>query len=244
MTVRRIFGGESGIHLTLIDPDEQAPEEAGEIAFEAMEGGSSGIMVGGSTVSGQEVVDKTVEEIKQQTTLPVILFPQDTSGLTGRADGVFFMSLLNSRDPMYITGFQMRGAPVVKRLGLEPLPMAYLVIEPGGTVGYVSDARPIPREKPEIAVSYALAGEYMGMEYIYLEAGSGADNHVPLEMVGAVSKATDAEVIVGGGIRRSVDARKLVEAGADIIVTGTLVEDVGNVRKAVSEITSAIKKDG
>ncbi|WGI17851.1 geranylgeranylglyceryl/heptaprenylglyceryl phosphate synthase [Methanonatronarchaeum sp. AMET-Sl] len=236
----RIFGGESGIHLTLIDPDEQDPVEAGEIVSEASAGGTDGIMVGGSTVSGQAVVDQTVKHIKKNVDLPVILFPQDTSGLTGRADAVFFMSLLNSRNPMYITGMQMRGAPIVKKLGLKPLSMAYIVVEPGGTVGYISDARPVPREKPEIAVSYSLAGEYMGMDYTYLEAGSGASEHIPPEMVGAVSQKTNSKVIVGGGIRSPKHAKSVVEAGADIVVTGTLVEEIDDVKGAVSNLTNVI----
>ncbi|OUJ18243.1 (S)-3-O-geranylgeranylglyceryl phosphate synthase TIM-barrel fold PcrB [Methanonatronarchaeum thermophilum] len=242
MNVRRIFDSESGIHLTLIDPDEQTPARAGEIAVEAMSGGSDGIMVGGSTVSGQSIVDETVKEVKEKVDLPVILFPQDTSGLTGRADAVFFMSLLNSREPMYITGMQMRGAPIIKKLGLEPLPMAYLVIEPGGTVGYISDSRPIPREKPEIAASYALAGEYMGMDFIYLEAGSGVTEHVPLDMIGAVAKTTNSNIIVGGGIRTPKQAKKVVEAGADIVVTGSLVEEIDDVEQTISKLTDAIHK--
>ncbi len=122
--------------------------------------------------------------------------------------------------------------------------MAYIIIEPGGTVGWVGDAKLIPQNKPAIAVAYALAGKYMGMHYIYLEAGSGADNPVPAAMVGAVKQSVGDEtmVIVGGGIRTGETAAKLVKAGADMIVTGTIVEQVSNVKSKINELVSAIKQ--
>ena len=154
------------------------------------------------------------------------------------------MSLLNSRDVNYITTNQAMGAPLVKKYGIEPISMAYIIIEPGGTVGWVGDAKLIPQKKPAIAVAYALAGKYMGMHYIYLEAGSGADSPVPSAMVGAVKQSVGDEtmVIIGGGIRTGETASKLVKAGADMIVTGTIVEQVSDVRSKISELVSAIKQ--
>ncbi|MDD4094385.1 MAG: geranylgeranylglyceryl/heptaprenylglyceryl phosphate synthase, partial [Methanothrix sp.] len=212
-------------HLTLIDPDSQSPEEAARMARAATEGGTDAIMVGGSVGAAGVLLHETVKKIKEQTDLPVILFPSSVAGLCENADAVFFMSLLNSRSPAYIVENQALGAPLVLRYGLEPLPMAYIIIEPGGTVGYVGDARLIPRRKPELAAAYALAAKYMGMRLVYLEAGSGADSPVPTKMVALVKKLIgDVLLIVGGCIRSGAAAAELVAAGADLIVTGTAVE--------------------
>ena len=230
-------------HLTLIDPDSQSPEEAARIAHAATEGGTDAIMVGGSVGAAGVLLHETVKKIKEQTDLPVILFPSSVAGLCENADAVFFMSLLNSRSPAYIVENQALGAPLVLRYGLEPLPMAYIIIEPGGTVGYVGDARLIPRRKPELAAAYALAAKYMGMRLVYLEAGSGADSPVPTKMVALVKKLIgDVLLIVGGGIRSGAAAAELVAAGADLIVTGTAVERSQDVASFVSEMTTCIKR--
>ena len=229
-------------HLTLIDPDSQSPETAGRIARAAASGGTDAIMVGGSVGASGPLLRDTVAEIKSGSDLPVILFPSGVAGLCENADAVFFMSLLNSRSASYLIENQAMGAPMILRYGLEPLPMGYVIIEPGGTVGWVGDAKVIPRRKPEIAVAYALAGKFFGMRLIYLEAGSGADSPVSPEMVHLVKKAIgDVLLLVGGGIRSGIAAAKLVEAGADIIVTGTAVEKSDDVASFVSEITRAIK---
>ncbi len=129
-------------------------------------------------------------EIKKKTSLPVILFPSSVAGLCENADAVFFMSLLNSRSTSYIVENQAMGAPLILRYGLEPIPMAYIIIEPGGTVGFVGDARLIPRKKPELAGAYALAAKFMGMRLVYLEAGSGADSPVPVRYGGHGEEAS------------------------------------------------------
>ena len=229
-------------HLTLIDPDSQRPEVAGSMAKAAAEGGTDAIMVGGSVGASGLVLKETVDEIKLRTDLPVILFASSSAGLCENADAVFFMSLLNSRSTGYLIENQALGAPMVFRYGLEPIPMAYIIVEPGGTVGWVGDARMIPRKKPEIAVAYALAGKYLGMRLVYLEAGSGADSPVPVQMVGAVKRAIgDALLIVGGGIRNGESAAEAVRAGADMIVTGTAVENCEDIASFIREVSSAMK---
>ena len=228
-------------HLTLIDPAKQSPKIAGEMASSAAAAGSDGIMVGGSTRGGGKLLDDTVLEIKKTVNLPVILFPASEAGISRHADAIFFMSMLNSRDPYFITGAQRRGAPLVKRFGLETLPMAYLLVEPGGTAGRVGKADLIPRTKPELAVAYALAAQYLGMRFVYLEAGSGAAIPVPTNMVRAVRKATQVTLIVGGGIRTQKVAKERARAGAEIIVTGTLVEQAKDRVKKIREMVKAIK---
>ena len=132
---------------------------------------------------------------------------------------------------------------MILRYGLEPIPMAYIIIEPGGTVGFVGDARLIPRTKPELAGAYALAARYMGMRLVYLEAGSGADSPVPGVMVSLVKKLLgDVLLIVGGGIRSGDAAAELVKAGADLIVTGTAVERSSDVSSFVSGVTNSIRR--
>ncbi len=240
--LNQIAEKEGAVHLTLIDPDSQHPEVARKIAQEAACGGTDAIMVGGSTGTTGVTVEQTVHAIKSNCNLPVILFPANAGDLSESADAVFFMSLLNSRDINYITTNQMIGAPLVHRYGIEAISMAYIVIEPGGAAGWVGDAHLIPRNKPKLAVAYALAAKYLGMHYIYLEAGSGADKPVPVEMVSAVKKAAGTnKVIVGGGIQDGITARQRVKAGADMIVTGTIVEQVEDVRGRIEELVKAIK---
>jgi phosphoglycerol geranylgeranyltransferase len=241
--LNQIVEKEGAVHLTLIDPDSQEPAVAAKIAREAESGGTDAIMVGGSTGATGATVEETVKAIKSSCTLPIILFPGNAAGLCQGADAVFFMSLLNSRDVNFITTNQAIGAPIVYKTGIEPISMAYIVIEPGGAAGWVGDARLIPRNRPKLAVAYSLAAKYMGMHYIYLEAGSGADKPVPVEMVAAVKKAVGREtkLIVGGGIRDGATARERVKAGADMIVTGTIVEQVHDVRGKIEELVKAIK---
>lgn len=240
--LQEIIDKEGKVHLTLIDPASQTPEEAAEIALAAVKGGTDAIMIGGSTGASGTLLDETVIKIKEKVSVPTILFPGSSAGLSRYADAVFFMSLLNSRDIGYIITNQVLGAPLVYMSDLEPISMAYLIVEPGGTVGWVGDAKLIPKQKPEIAVAYALAGKYLGMHYTYLEAGSGADNPISPEMIGAVKHVLGKnKLIVGGGIRDAKTAKICTSAGADMIVTGTIVEEVKDVTAKVAEIVSAIK---
>ena len=229
------------LHFVLLDPDDVSPEEASKIAQMCEEVGVDAIMVGGSTGAEGEVLDEVVKAIKESSSLPVILFPGSHGGITKYADAIFFMSLLNSRNPFFITGAQALGAFTVKRYGIEPIPMAYLIIEPGETVGWVGDAKPIPRHKPKIAAAYALAGQYLGMRLVYLEAGSGAPKHVPNEMIRVVKSVIDVPLIVGGGIRTYEDAKEVAQSGADIIVTGTAIEKAGSLEEARKRLESLIK---
>ena len=229
------------LHFTLLDPDKQDPEKAAEIALHAQELGSDAIMVGGSHAAQLEFLDECVRKIKEKVKIPIILFPSSHAGVSKHADALFFMSLFNSRSPQYIIGEQMKGAILVKDFGLEPLSMVYLIIESGTmtTAAYSSDVQPIPRDKPEFAAAYSLEAKYFGMKFTYLEAGSGARESVPPQMIGAVKKTVgDMLVIVGGGIRDSQTALEKVQAGADIIVTGTIAE---NDQETFSEIVRAIK---
>jgi len=230
------------VHLTLIDPDEQSPEGAVEIAKAAIAGGTDGIMLGGSTVDGEDV-DNTAKALSENIDLPIIIFPGNTSNVSKYADAIFFMSFLNSNNPYWIIEAQALGAPQVKKAGIEPIPMGYMVVSPGGTVGWVGNAKLVPRNKPKIPAAYAMAAEALGMRFFYLEAGSGAEEHIPPEMVTYTKRATDdMVVVVGGGIRDGETAYSLAKAGADVIVTGTIVEETDDVENKINEIVLAIRK--
>lgn len=246
MNVREYLEGkiatDGAVHLTLIDPDEQKPELAGEMVSSADSAGTDGIMIGGSTSAEGEILDETVKEIKKNTDLPTVLFPASEASISERADAIFFMSLLNSKNPYYITRAQMKGAPLVKKFGLEPISLAYLIVEPGGEVGRVGEAELIKTDDVETAVNYALAGQYFGLDYLYLEAGSGAEKPVPVEMVREVRKNIDSVLVVGGGIKTPELAAERVQAGANIIVTGTIIEEAEDKAKKIEKIVKKIKK--
>lgn len=230
------------LHFTLIDPDEQTPEEALNIAKLAIEAGTDGIMIGGSTVTSEDV-DNTCKILSENIEIPIIIFPGNSSSVSKYADAIFFMSYLNSNNPYWIIGAQALGAMSVKKAGIEKIPMGYVVAEPGGTVGWVGDAKLIPRNKPKLAAAYALASESLGQRFFYIEAGSGADKPIPPEMIGYIKMAVDDMVlIVGGGIRDGKSAYMAAKAGGDIIVTGTIVEETDDIKTKIFEITSAIKK--
>lgn len=230
------------LHFSLIDPDKQNPELAGSIAKTAEEAGSSAIMVGGSTLVSQKQVDDTVKAIKGDTDLPVILFPSGARFLSKYADAVFFMSLLNSRNLDYVIREHVKGAPFVKHSGVEPISMGYVIVEPGMTAGRIGEVDLIKKDDIETAVGYALASQYLGMELFYLEAGSGASSPVSNRMIKAVKQSIDIPLIVGGGIRGVKTARQKAHAGADIIITGTKLEEEKNLKQALTNIIKAIEE--
>jgi phosphoglycerol geranylgeranyltransferase len=198
-------------------------------------------MVGGSTVKSVNQLDEAIRKIKDSTKLPVILFPNGPTGVSRFADAIFFMSLLNSSTPRFLIDAQVMGAPSVKRFKLEPIPMGYLVVGDSRTaVSMVGRANRVPYSKPQLAADYSLAAQYLGMRFIYLEAGSGADHPVETSMVQKVSSVLDIPVIVGGGIRTGDQARALANAGASAIVTGTLLEREGC--EPIKGIVSAVKR--
>lgn len=230
------------LHFTLLDPDKQLPIVAGEIAQIVTDAGSSAIMVGGSTLHSQKQVDDTVQAIKKNSDLPVILFPSGAKFLSKYADAVFFMSLLNSNNLEYVIREHVKGAPFVKYSGLEPISMGYVIVEPGMTAGRIGQADLIKRDDFTTAVGYALASEYLGMKFFYIEAGSGAPTPVPNEMVHAVKKNTSIPILVGGGIRNPETAKEKLLAGADIIITGTAIEKDKHFKNTLAEIINAIEE--
>lgn len=231
---------DGSIHMTLIDPEKVTPNDAAKVALNASNSGTAAIMIGGSTVSSQQQLDDVVKAIKGAVKTPTILFPGNVSGISMSADAIWFMSMLNSTDPYFLMGAQILGAPYIKKFKIEPISMGYVIVGDGGTVGKVGKAIPIPYNNPELAVAHALAGQYLGMRFIYLEGGSGVKVPVPAEMIRAVKQAIDIPLIVGGGIRTKESAITAAKAGADVIVTGNLTETTEGAER-VSQIIQAIK---
>jgi phosphoglycerol geranylgeranyltransferase len=212
--------------MTLLDP-ASSPGRAGEaIASKAASLGTHAIMVGGSTDVSSQNLDELVLHIKERTHLPVIYFPGSAGAMSPHVDAIYFLSVLNSRDPRHIVGEQALGAPFLRAMGIEPISMGYIIVDPGMKVGAVSAADAIPRtgEGATRAAGLALAAQYFGMRLVYLECGSGAPEPCPTPIVRAVRAVVDVPLVVGGGIRTGEQARALLDAGADVLVTGTIAE--------------------
>jgi phosphoglycerol geranylgeranyltransferase len=215
------------VHFTLIDPDKMPGAKAAKIARGAVDLGSDVILLGGSTGISREVMGATAAAVKAEVEAPVVIFPEGAASLTPTADAVLFMSLLNSRNLDLVIRTHARAAPVVREMGLEAIPLGYLVVAPGMRVGEVGQVDVVARNDVEGAAGYALAAELLGMRFVYLEAGSGAPAPVPAPMVQAVRSVLTIPLVVGGGIRTGPDARALLDAGAQLLVTGTITEEEG-----------------
>ncbi len=231
---------EGAIHMTLVDPEKMTPSQASQVAENSKINGTSAIMIGGSTFVSQSHLDDVIKAIKRIVEIPIILFPNNITGISRYADAIWFMSLLNSVDPYFLIGAQILAAPLIKKYDLEPISMGYIIVGEGGTAGIVGKAIPVPYNKSDLTAAHALAGQYLGMHFIYLEGGSGAKNPVPPEMIQMVKKVIDIPLIVGGGIRTKEQALTASSAGADIIVTGNIIETTGGKQK-VSEIIDGVK---
>jgi phosphoglycerol geranylgeranyltransferase len=225
----------------LLDSENISPELAADIAAKAERSGVGAILVGGSTAVDQIELDKVVKRIKSSVTSPVILFPGNVTGVSPSADAIFFSCLMNSDNPYFITQAQALGALAIRKYNLEAIPMAYLIVGEGGAAGFVGRARGIPSNKPSLAAMYALAAQYFGLRFLYLEAGSGADGRVSVDMISTVRKVYEGTLIVGGGIRSAEDAVRASSAGAEIIVIGTMLEG-GDFESVLSDICKAVSK--
>jgi phosphoglycerol geranylgeranyltransferase len=227
------------IHASLIDPDKQSAEKAGEMAKAMKEAGSDVVFVGGSSGITMENLSATAKAVKEASGLPVILFGGTPDSINKELDAVFFMQIVNSADPRFITFGQVMAAPVIAKLGLESISMGYVIVEPGMTVARVTNAKVVGQDEIEKAIAYALACKMFGFEFIYFEAGSGADRPIPPAMIKAIKTYVDLPLIIGGGIKTPEAAEAARLAGADIIVTGTLLEQDADHDQIKQVITAA-----
>ncbi|MDZ7724742.1 MAG: geranylgeranylglyceryl/heptaprenylglyceryl phosphate synthase [candidate division KSB1 bacterium] len=212
-------------YFVLIDPDKQDIEKAVQTAQYCEASGVDALLVGGSLLF-THCFDEVIKRIKDSCGLPIILFPGSTKQVSQYADALLYLSLISGRNADTLIGQQVLSAPIIKAVGIEPISTGYMFIESGSVTSalFISDTNPIPRDKPDIASAHALAAEYLGMKCVYLEAGSGAKLSVPDAVVQSVRQYCNLPVIVGGGIRKPKDARAKVEAGADFVVTGSIIE--------------------
>ncbi|MHB8565566.1 MAG: phosphoglycerol geranylgeranyltransferase [Nitrososphaerales archaeon] len=227
------------ICVGLLDSENIPPLEAARIASKVENCGGKAVLVGGSTAVDQLELDAVVKAVKSTVMSPVILFPGNVTGVSPSADAIFFSCLMNSDNPYFITEAQALGALAIRKYDLEAIPMAYLIVGDGGAAGFVGRAKGIPPNKPTLAAMYALAAQYFGMRFLYLEAGSGADGRVSEKMIATVRKVYEGTLIVGGGIKTPDDATTAAKAGADIIVIGTMLEN-GDFERVLTDICAAV----
>ncbi len=232
------------LFAVLLDPDTSDDEALLKSGVLAQEHGADLILVGGSFM-GNFNLPRQVTALKQKVDLPVVLFPGGASQVVPGFDAMLFMTLVSGRNPSYLIEEQVRGGALVRALNMEAIPTAYQLINSGRrtTVEYVSNTMPIPADKPKLSMVHSIAAELMGMRYVYLEAGSGAENPVPVEHIAYTRKATEMTIITGGGIKDPQTAAVRVAAGANIIVTGTLWEKVQD-PKLLEEFAAAIHIKG
>lgn len=209
----------------LIDPDKIASDiSLDKIIEDANKYGIDYFLVGGSLLTSDRL-EKVVNQIKKTTKIPVILFPGSNMHICKNADAILFLSLISGRNPELLIGQHVVAAPILRQTELEILSTGYILVgDQTTTVAYISQSLPIPFSKPEIAVCTAMAGEMLGMQLIYLDAGSGATTEVSETMIGQVKRAIGTPLIVGGGINSTQKIKTAYAAGADMIVLGTAVE--------------------
>lgn len=208
----------------LVDPDKYSQESLALFVELAKETLPDCIMVGGSLVAGS--VEQVVQYIKSHTNIPVVLFPGNSHQLCNEADALLLLSLLSGRNADFLIGQHVVAAKAIRDSGIESISTGYILIDGGcsTSVEYMSNTKPIPRDKVEIIVATAIAGELIGNRMVYLEAGSGAINPVSKEAIQAVRQAISLPIIVGGGIRTVEQAKDAYLAGADMIVVGNSLE--------------------
>jgi len=209
----------------LIDPDKTDTKKLQKTIDAANKANIDFFLVGGSLLLKNNL-EETIVFIKKHSKKKVYLFPGNPAQICSKADGILLLSLISGRNADLLIGNHVQAAPLLKQSKLHIIPTGYILIDSGTatTVSYISNTTPIPANKPEIAACTALAGEQLGLRYIYLEAGSGAQNAVSQETIKAVRKMISIPLIVGGGIRSAAQIEAAFTAGADIVVIGTAIE--------------------
>jgi len=226
--------------LALIDPDAKNHHRLDEIIQSVRESDFDAVLVGGSLIMDDGFEERIIR-IREQAGLPVLIFPGSSRQLSDRADAILYLSLLSGRNPQYLIGEHVQSAPVIFHMGLETIPTGYILLDGGAksSVQVMSNTNPLPMEKHDIIMAHALAGQYLGMKYIFFEAGSGAHTSASPALVKYVSRHLDIPLLVGGGIRTAETAGELVSAGAGYIVLGNILEKTGS-KAELPDITRSI----
>jgi putative glycerol-1-phosphate prenyltransferase len=223
--LKKQFSEGKKLFALLIDPDKHTPESIEKLLVNLInKPGPDLILVGGSLLFNG--VSQIIAAIKRNSQTPVFLFPGNVQHVSENADGILLLSLISGRNPEFLIGNHVQAAPMIRKAGLEVIPTGYLLINSGvsTSVSYMSNTAPIPYDKTDIAVATAMAGEMLGMQLIYLEAGSGAQIPVSERMITAVKTNIRIPLVVGGGIKTAEQLSKVLDAGADMVVVGTAAE--------------------
>ena len=226
--------------VLLIDPDKKNKHKIDRLVEGANSSNLEAIFVGGSLImdSGYH---RRVKIIKEKSKIPVILFPGSVNQINKYFDAVLFMSLISGRNPQFLIGDQVVAAPIIKDIGVETISTGYMLLGSNSmtsAVSFMSNTRPIPSNRVDIAVAHALAGQYLGLQSLYLEAGSGAEDHIPLDIIREVSKNINIPLIIGGGIKSKENIVEISKAGASLIVVSSAFEEsIDNILK----LSSALK---
>lgn len=233
----------------LIDPvDYKNADTAVKNGITLAKGGADAVIIGGSIGAQGDLLDDVSKRIKEEIDVPLVVFPGNIATITPYADAIYFMSLLNARNPYWITQAQTLSAPLIKQFNIEPLPVGYIVVKPGGTVGWVGDANMVPREKPKIAAALAMAGEFLGHRIIITDAGSDPKlmgyGPVPNALVRMVRNSITCPYIVAGGVSTLKELGDVYSNGADIVQIGTAFESLSNTYKKVRSFSRIAKEEG
>ncbi|OFX70983.1 MAG: geranylgeranylglyceryl/heptaprenylglyceryl phosphate synthase [Bacteroidetes bacterium GWE2_29_8] len=224
------------LFTVLIDPDKIDKSQLIKILEKGNEYKIDYFFIG-SSILINNIGEQHIDVIKQNTNIPVILFPGHPIYVYDNADGLLFLSLISGRNPEMLIGNHVIAAPILKNKKFEIIPTGYMLIDGGAptSVTYMSNTLPIPYNKTDIAVCTAIAGEMLGLKLIYMDSGSGSPKPISCEMVKAVKKNTNIPLIIGGGIKTPEQAKNICDVGADMIVVGNAIEKDITLIKEISD---------
>lgn len=227
----------------LIDPDDLDESGLVQCLNRCIENKVDYIFVGGSHVTSN-FIHEAVSFIKSYTNIPCVLFPGNAIQISAEADAILFISLISGRNPELLIGQHVVAAPVIKKSNLEVIPTGYMLVNSGRptSASYMSNSQPLPNDKPNLAASTALAGEMLGMQLIYLDAGSGAEEPIAQRIIRSVKSNTSVPLIVGGGLNTKEKIKRAYEAGADIVVIGNGVQKNLDLMTEASDIVQVFNE--
>ncbi|UBM62387.1 geranylgeranylglyceryl/heptaprenylglyceryl phosphate synthase [Candidatus Sulfidibacterium hydrothermale] len=241
MKVIDLFQKQKKQLAVLVDPDKQSDDEHQKIARLGQDAGVDFFFVGGSLLTSDSLYH-CIRILKENSNIPVVLFPGNTYQVSRNADAMLFLSLISGRNPDMLIGMHVIAAPYIKLSGIETVPTGYMLIDSGKptSVSYMSNSFPIPNDKKDIAACTAMAGEMLGLRLIFMDAGSGAKIPVPLDMIRFVKDSIGVPLLVGGGLRTPEDVRQTLRAGADIVVVGNRFEENPEL---ITQFAEVLKKE-
>lgn len=221
----------------LVDPDKHAIADFLPLAKSLSTYPIDYFLIGGSLLS-KDLLEECLQAFKQVSDIPLIIFPGGVMQINSKADALLFLSLISGRNPELLIGKHVESVPYILQAQIEPISTGYILVDGGNmtTAQYISNTLPVPADKPEIAALTAKAGEMLGMKMIYLDAGSGAKNSIAIEMIAKVRKMINVPLLVGGGIKTAKEAKEKLDAGADLIVIGTAIEQNKSVLDEIARI--------